>query len=245
MKKTILYFLILLLAAACHKHVNTTKTEEMPDNQGKFEPITATTIGTNLNMFPKPIDGQRMFAIEVPVTTNDKNYKLEVLVGKTQEVDCNYYFMMGNSEQKSLDGWGYEYTVITSDGGISGTKMGCPDNVKKIDFVHMAPIMFDYNSRFPIVIYVPEFCEVKYRIWSANDQKYDAVTVASETTKKELIRDCPDGKIINAMPTFNVGDSTGGIPSVYYIYKGVRKELYEFDEEWVNKNCKVKTTTAH
>lgn len=238
-KRSLLYLTILMLAIACRNNAGTTKTTEMPANKGEF--IPATSIKTDLSMFPKTIQGQKMVAIEVPATENEKNFKVEVLVGKTQEVDCNYYFMMGSSENAVLDGWGYNYTVVTSDGIVAGTKMGCPENSQRMDFVHMAPMMFDYNSQFPVVIYVPDFCEVKYRIWTVNEQKYNAISVATEPIKKELIRDCPDGKIINAMPS--VGE--GGPPREYYIYKGVRRELYEFDEEWLQKNCKIKTTVAH
>lgn len=47
------------------------------------------------------------------------------------------------------------------------------------------------------------------------------------------IQDCPDEKIINRMP--RVGEKTS--PSEYYIYKGERKEITDFDQEWLKKNC--------
>jgi len=239
MKQFTFFLLIPFLAVACRKNADTTKTTDMSKTQTIFEPITS--IKTDLSMFPKPNAGFKMVAIEVPEIPNENNFKIEVLVGKTQEIDCNYYFMMGSSENILLDGWGYNYTQITSDGGVSGTKMGCLESSRKMSFVHMTPLMFNYNSRFPEVIYVPEFCDVKYRMWSVSEQKYDASEVSSDSVKAELIRDCPDGKTINAMPSFG----EGGPPRVYYIYKGVRKELYEFDEEWVSKNCTVKTVIAH
>lgn len=46
------------------------------------------------------------------------------------------------------------------------------------------------------------------------------------------IQDCPDEKIINKMPS--IGNS---LPNEYLIYKGERKEISEFDEEWLKKNC--------
>jgi ecotin len=241
MKKIHIIFSILLLVASCRKNADTTKTNAPSMNTNIFQPIT--TIKTDLSMFPVAQPGYKILAIEVPEKANEKDFKIEVLVGKTQEIDCNYYFMMGTSENITLDGWGYNYTVVTTNGEVAGTKMGCPENSRKMAFVHMSPLMFDYNSRFPVVIYVPDFCEVKYRIWSADEALYNAVEAHDGSEKKELIRDCPDGKIINAMPGADEGE--GGPPRVYYIYKGVRKELYEFDEEWVSKNCKVKTTTAY
>lgn len=58
-----------------------------------------------------------------------------------------------------------------------------------------------------------------------------AVFLTSCATVK--IQDCPDEKIINRMP--QVGGQ--GSPSEYYIYKGERKEITDFDQEWLKKNC--------
>lgn len=47
-----------------------------------------------------------------------------------------------------------------------------------------------------------------------------------------LLRDCPDEMIINKMP--------GTSPqSSYYIKDGARKEIAEYDAEWVSNNCVV------
>lgn len=56
-----------------------------------------------------------------------------------------------------------------------------------------------------------------------------------------LIRDCPEEKIINRMPT--VGESSEA--KTYFIYKGERRELEEFDLEWVEANCEVTETEVH
>jgi hypothetical protein len=63
----------------------------------------------------------------------------------------------------------------------------------------------------------------------------------TKNTNTTLIQDCPDEKIVDKMPT--VGEST--TPKEYYIYKGERKEIKDFDASWVSKNCNVKTTTVH
>ncbi len=47
------------------------------------------------------------------------------------------------------------------------------------------------------------------------------------------IQDCPEVKIINKMPT--IGESS--TPREYYIYKGERKELSDFDNNWLKTNC--------
>lgn len=66
-----------------------------------------------------------------------------------------------------------------------------------------------------------------------------------KTSKDQpLIKDCPEEKIINKMPSIS-DDSSQNTPDAYYIYQGNRKEIEEFDAEWVKKNCQVKTTVVY
>lgn len=52
-----------------------------------------------------------------------------------------------------------------------------------------------------------------------------------------LLRVCPEEWIENRMPSTV---ESGGVPNEYFIYKGVRQELSEFDINWVKTNCSVK-----
>jgi hypothetical protein len=65
---------------------------------------------------------------------------------------------------------------------------------------------------------------------------------ATYNTSDGKIQDCPDEQIINAMPTM---DGKQRVSNQYYIYKGLRKEINEFDSTWVKKHCKVKVTTVY
>jgi hypothetical protein len=49
----------------------------------------------------------------------------------------------------------------------------------------------------------------------------------------ELIKDCPEELIIDSMPTAVKSNHS----NQYYIYKGIRREVLEFDSAWVSKNC--------
>lgn len=60
----------------------------------------------------------------------------------------------------------------------------------------------------------------------------------SDTTK---LRDCPEMKVLNLMPVVGDENSEDAIPREYYIYKGKRHEISEFDTLWVKENCKVPT----
>ena len=60
-----------------------------------------------------------------------------------------------------------------------------------------------------------------------------AFTLSSCAVAK--IQDCPEEKIINKMP--KVIDENSQTPNEYYIYKGERREIKEFDAAWIKKNC--------
>lgn len=53
---------------------------------------------------------------------------------------------------------------------MAGTLMAVDPNAPKVDrFVPIGgePYLIRYNSRLPVVVYVPEGVAVRYRIWSA------------------------------------------------------------------------------
>lgn len=61
-----------------------------------------------------------------------------------------------------------------------------------------------------------------------NKSKYD----------NQLLKTCPEEWIQNRMP----GPGTNF--EEYYIVDGKRRELKEFDLEWVKKNCNIKPTVV-
>ena len=56
--------------------------------------------------------------------------------------------------------------------------------------------------------------------------------------KSQLLQTCPNEWIQNRMP----GPGTNF--EEYYIVDGKRRELKEFDLEWVKKNCNIKPTVV-
>ncbi|WP_270090419.1 hypothetical protein [Sphingobacterium sp. SYP-B4668] len=62
------------------------------------------------------------------------------------------------------------------------------------------------------------------------------------TSNSTLIRDCPEEKIVNRMPG---PPAKGDKDKSYYIYKGKRKNLSEFDSKWIDENCDVKETVVY
>lgn len=62
------------------------------------------------------------------------------------------------------------------------------------------------------------------------------------TVVAENLRICPEIKANNMMPT---SPSSTSLPSVYFILNGQRRELTEFDLNWVESNCVVKEEVAY
>lgn len=54
-------------------------------------------------------------------------------------------------------------------------------------------------------------------------------------SQTKLIQICPEEWIQNKMPSTDAQSA-----NEYFIYEGKRRELKEFDMEWVKKNCSIK-----
>ena len=127
--------------------------------------------------YPKAEAGFTRQVIHLPQQAQEENFKVEILAGKTLEVDCNRQRLGGTLEEKNLEGWGYPFYRLEKVSGPMSTLMACPDGTSKQDFV---PVVGDgfllrYNSKLPLVLYVPKDIEVRYRIWSASNKVEKAI----------------------------------------------------------------------
>jgi len=127
--------------------------------------------------WPEASAGMVRQIIQLPEQQNEHNFKVELAIGQTREVDCNRHSLGGSLETKTLQGWGYDYYVFTPASGIASTMMACPDGKKTSKFIAATPGdngMLRYNSRLPIVIYTPKDFDVKYRIWQTDETLHNA-----------------------------------------------------------------------
>jgi len=146
---------------------------------------TAVMAADDLKPYPQAEPGYRRVVIRLPVADAPDDRKVELIFGRMMEVDCNRHFLSGKLMRKVAQGWGYDYFVLGNISGPASTMMACPpDEPKKITFVRVGLGRDDtqngwqrYNPKLPIVVYVPDGIEVRYRIWKADEQN---VTAASE-----------------------------------------------------------------
>jgi ecotin len=110
---------------------------------------------------------------------NEDLRKVELLVGKTMEIDCNLHSLSGTLERQTIIGWGYSYHILRNAGGPgASTRMACPPGEEKKEafvLVRGDEQLLRYNSKLPMVIYVPTGFEVRYRIWAAGEEARHAI----------------------------------------------------------------------
>jgi ecotin len=109
--------------------------------------------------------------IQLAEQDNESNYQVELIAGQTVKVDeSNQYFFGGQIRKENIVGWGFTRYVVSELGPMAGTRMAVDPNAPTVNrFIRLggAPSLFRYNSRLPVVVYVPEGVEVRYRIWRA------------------------------------------------------------------------------
>ncbi|CAD2221912.1 Ecotin, putative [Angomonas deanei] len=121
--------------------------------------------------YPAPTADQKRYVIYLDKKEDeDYDYKVELIPGRVEMVDgANHHFIGGKIEQKTVEGWGYSYHVVQL-GPMAGTRMRPLGDAaeKRPKFVAMGGAdLIRYNSKLPIVVYVPKNAELRYRIWSA------------------------------------------------------------------------------
>lgn len=119
-----------------------------------------------LEPFPAAKSDQVRHVIVLPELADENDAKVELVIGKEIDADCNHYFFGGNLQEVDLQGWGYTYWVLDDLKGPAGTLMACLDNKKTPTFVQLnTEELLRYNSKLPIVVYTPEGVQVRYRVW--------------------------------------------------------------------------------
>jgi ecotin len=125
----------------------------------------------NMKAFPPAEEGMVRYVLQLPKQDDESAFKVELIVGKTVQVDAgNRYFFSGKIEEETIKGWGFPRYIVSKLGAMAGTLMAVDPNAPKVArFITLGgePYLLRYNSRLPIVVYVPEGVEVRYRLWSA------------------------------------------------------------------------------
>jgi ecotin len=127
--------------------------------------------------YPAAEKGMNRFVLHLPKLADESAAKVELIVGKEQETDgVNIVHLGGNIVESDVEGWGYPRYDVTIGPGMS-TLIGVPPGqatVKKFVTLAGNPYLIRYNSKLPVVVYVPEGYELRYRIWTAGEETKSA-----------------------------------------------------------------------
>ncbi len=137
---------------------------------------SVTVVGSDhpeLEVYSAAKDGMQRFVSVLDHKKRDEEdaFKLEIIIGKLILTDgVNRYRLGSVIETHTLQGWGYAYFDVTDNAPVISTRMAVPGGTPPVrKFVTGSPLLVSYNSRFPVVVYVPTGYEVRYRIWQANE----------------------------------------------------------------------------
>lgn len=126
----------------------------------------------NMKAFPPAGAGMERKVIALPPLADENAVKVELLVGRTMMLDArNRYFFGGTLKAETIEGWGFTRYVLPKLGPMGGTLMAVDPAEPKVErFVSLRgdPQLVRYNSKLPIVVYVPKDVEVRYRLWRAD-----------------------------------------------------------------------------
>jgi len=134
---------------------------------------SAATQADDLKPYPPAAPGFQRLVIRLPEVAQPDERKVELLFSRSMEIDCNRHSIGGHLVSKIAEGWGYPYLVLEKLGPGIATRMACPPDQplrRAAVPIRSQPAELAwvrYNPKLPIVVYVPDGVELRYRIWSA------------------------------------------------------------------------------
>jgi ecotin len=136
--------------------------------------LSSASAADNMKAFAPAQEGMVRYVLQLPKQEDESAFRVELMVGQTVKVDgVNQYFFTGEIKEETIEGWGFPRYLMNKLGPMAGTRIGVDPDAPKVDrFITLAgePYLIRYNSRLPVVVYVPDGVEVRYRIWSAEPE---------------------------------------------------------------------------
>jgi ecotin len=123
--------------------------------------------------FPKAPTGRERKVILLPHKERGEEdaFRVEIVVGRTIQTDgINRYSFPGRLVPRDIQGWGFTYHDVEGDlkDAVSTRMAGVGNPAQR--FVPGPAATIPYNSRLPIVVMVPEGCELRWRVWRADPE---------------------------------------------------------------------------
>ena len=133
--------------------------------------ISLAFAADEMTAFPAAEEGMTRHVINLPKQQDESAFKVELIIGKTVKTDAtNSYFFGGTLETESISGWGFDRYILRKLGPMAGTRMAVDPDAPQVErFISIGgeARLLRYNSRIPLVVYVPAGVEVRHRVWRA------------------------------------------------------------------------------
>ena len=122
----------------------------------------------DLKPYPPAASGERRWFIHVETPAGvGADQRVELIIGRSMEVDCNRHLLQGSLVEDTVAGWGYPMFRVTGGRQVVSTRMACPGQARRRQFVVLGgkPTLVPVNPRLPIVVVAPQELEVRWRLW--------------------------------------------------------------------------------
>jgi len=133
--------------------------------------ISVVFAADDMKAFPPAEEGMTRHVIILPKQQDESAFKVELIIGKIVKTDAsNSYFFGGTLETETVPGWGFDRYILRKLGPMAGTRMAIDPNAPQVErFISIGgeARLLRYNSRLPLVVYVPTGVEVRHRLWRA------------------------------------------------------------------------------
>ncbi|MFM8260105.1 MAG: ecotin family protein [Vulcanococcus sp.] len=138
----------------------------------------------DLSGYPPAPAGTVRWVIQLPgvlrpspdpsLSADPADWRVELLVGREQTLDCNLQRLQGEIQAQSVPGWGTTLYRVSGGSTTASTRMACPPGApRRQGFVSLAgpPTVVPYSVSLPIVVDAPRGLQVRWRLWKAESRQ--------------------------------------------------------------------------
>ena len=143
-----------------------------------LEPAKAIPM-LDLKPYAEAAAGEQRFVIQLnpllkpspdqSISNNPADWRVQLLVGKELELDCNLHRFTGRLRSEPVLGTGYTVYRAEQIGVMLSTRKACPGQALTKQFIPLGgqPFVLPFNASVPVVVYAPQGFQVRYRLWKA------------------------------------------------------------------------------